>query len=104
MTFSSIVMYPNNPDIQFDEPYYMKTHMPLVEATWKPHGLISWKVTKYPTAFDGSRSEFLIMATLEWESEDSLKAALQAPGTVEVFADIPNFTNSKPVTLAGSQL
>ncbi|KXG47361.1 Dimeric alpha-beta barrel [Penicillium griseofulvum] len=104
MTVFGVVMYPNNEDIQFDESYYMKTHMPLVESTWGPHGLLNWRVTKFPTALDGSRSEYLIMATLEWESQDAMKAALGAPGTAAVFDDIPNFTNAKPVTLAGADL
>ncbi|CAG8909148.1 unnamed protein product [Penicillium egyptiacum] len=104
MTFTAIVMYPNNADIQFDDSYYIKTHMPLVERSWKKFGLISWRVTKFPNAMDGSRSQYLIMATLEWESEDSLKSALQDPGSAEVFGDIPNFTNAQPVTLAGSEL
>ncbi|KAF7530634.1 hypothetical protein PCG10_000143 [Penicillium crustosum] len=104
MTYTAIVMYPNDADIKFDESYYIKTHMPLVESTWKSYGLISWRVTKFPTALDGSRSQFLIMATLEWESEEAVQAALKDPGSAGVFADIPNFTNAKPVTLAGSQL
>ncbi|CAI7608197.1 unnamed protein product [Penicillium discolor] len=88
MTYTAIVMYPNEADIN----------------VWKSHGLISWRVTKFPTALDGSPSQFLIMATLEWESQEAVQAALQNPGTAGVFADIPNFTNVKPVTLAGSQL
>ncbi|KAJ5177815.1 Dimeric alpha-beta barrel [Penicillium coprophilum] len=104
MTFTALVMYPNNADIQFDESYYMKSHMPLVESTWKSFGLINWHVTKFPSAFDGSRSEYLIMATLEWENEDSFKSGLQAPGAATVFGDIPNFTNAKPITLAGTEL
>ncbi|KAJ5969479.1 hypothetical protein N7501_005727 [Penicillium viridicatum] len=104
MTYTAIVMYPNEADVKFDESYYMKTHMPLAERTWKSYGLISWRVTKFPTALDGSPSQFLIMATLEWESQESVQAALQSPGTAAVFGDIPNFTNAKPVTLAGSQL
>ncbi|KAJ6139693.1 hypothetical protein N7471_006179 [Penicillium samsonianum] len=104
MTYTAIVMYPNDADVQFDDSYYMKTHMPLVERTWKSHGLISWRVTKFPTTLDGSRSQYLIMATLEWESEESVKSAQQNPGSAAVFADIPNFTNVKPITLAGSEL
>jgi uncharacterized protein (TIGR02118 family) len=97
-------MYPNDADIQFNEEYYMKTHMPLVESTWKNHGLNSWRVTKFPTGLDGSRSEYLIMATLEWESEEAIQNALKDPASATVFGDIPNFTNKKPVTLAGAQL
>lgn len=104
MTYTAIVMYPNEADIKFDESYYVKTHMPLAESIWKSHGLISWRVTKFPTALDGSPSQFLIMATLEWESQESVQTAMQNPSSAEVFADIPNFTNVKPVTLAGFQL
>jgi uncharacterized protein (TIGR02118 family) len=104
MTYTGIVMYPNTEDIQFNDSYYIKTHMPLVERTWKKYGLTSWRVTKFPKALDGSRSQYLIMATLEWENEESLKSALQDPGSAEVFGDIPNFSNVQPVTLAGSEL
>ncbi|CAG8256297.1 unnamed protein product [Penicillium salamii] len=104
MTFTAIVMYPNEADIHFDEDYYMKTHMPLVETTWKKYGLNSWQVTKFPNALDGSRSEYLIMATLEWESQEALQTALKDPASANVFSDIPNFTNKKPVTLAGGKL
>ncbi|KAJ5328385.1 hypothetical protein N7541_001476 [Penicillium brevicompactum] len=104
MPFTAIVMYPNEADIEFNEDYYMKTHMPLVETTWKKYGLNSWHVTKFPNALDGSRSEYLIMASLEWESQEALQTALKDPASANVFADIPNFTNKKPVTLAGSKL
>ncbi|KAJ5199909.1 Dimeric alpha-beta barrel [Penicillium cf. griseofulvum] len=104
MTVTAVVLYPNNADIQFDETYYMKSHMPLAESIWKPHGLLNWRITKFPTALDGSRSEYLIMATIEWESQDAMKSALAAPGTAAVFDDIPNFTNAKPITLGGADL
>jgi uncharacterized protein (TIGR02118 family) len=97
-------MYPNDADIQFNEEYYMKTHMPLVETTWKKHGLKNWHVTKFPKALDGSRSEYLIMATLEWESEEALQAGLKDPASATVFGDITNFTNKKPISLAGARL
>jgi uncharacterized protein (TIGR02118 family) len=104
MPYTAIVMYPNDSDIQFDESYYMKTHMPLVEATWKKFGLNSWQVTKFPKTIHGARSEYLIMATLQWESEEALQTALKDSGSAQVFGDIPNFTNKKPITLAGSNL
>lgn len=104
MTYTAIVMYPNEADIKFDESYYIKTHMPLVQSTWGSYGLISWRINKFPTALDGSPSQYLIMATLEWESQEALQAALQSSGSAGVFADIPNFTNVKPVTLSGPQL
>lgn len=104
MPVTAIVMYPNEEDIKFDEKYYMETHMPLVESVWKKHGLDSWRITKFPTALDGSRSQYLIMATLEWKSQEALQEALKDPECAKVFADIPNFTNTQPVTLGGETL
>ncbi|KAJ5121488.1 uncharacterized protein N7515_009449 [Penicillium bovifimosum] len=104
MTFTVAIMYPNPEHVEFNDDYYMKTHMPLVEKSWKSFGLISWRVNKFPAALDGSRSEYLIQATLEWESEDALKAALGSPASADVFGDIPNFTNVKPISLKGVTL
>ncbi|KAJ5558403.1 hypothetical protein N7535_008613 [Penicillium sp. DV-2018c] len=104
MTYTVAILYPNPEDIKFDDEYYMKTHMPLVENSWKSFGLISWRVNKFPTAIDGSRSQYLIQATLEWESEEAFKTAQKAPASAEVFGDIPNFTNQKPISLAGITL
>lgn len=104
MTHTVLVMYPNEVDVHFDETYYMKTHVPLIENIWKSHGLISWHVTKFTTALDGSRPQYLVITTLQWKSEESVKAALQNPASAGVFADVPNFTNVKPITLAGSEL
>lgn len=104
MPFTALVMYPNEEDIKFDEDYYMKTHMPLVESVWKKHSLNNWHITKFSHALDGSRPQYLIIATLEWESKEALDDALKDPESAKVFADIPNFTNKKPVTLAGDRL
>lgn len=104
MSYHASVMYPNDDDITFDESYYLKTHMPLVESIWKKYGLVSWKIIKYTTALDGSPSKYLIAANLEWKSEEDIKSALQDPESAKIFADIPNFTNKQPITLGGPAL
>ncbi|KAJ5457894.1 hypothetical protein N7475_009282 [Penicillium sp. IBT 31633x] len=101
MTYTVAILYPNEADIKFDEDYYLKTHMPLVERTWKSDGLVSARITKFSNDLEGKRPQYLVMALLEWESEEHLKTATQAPGAATVFGDIPNFTNVKPITLAG---
>ncbi|KAJ5218784.1 uncharacterized protein N7498_000883 [Penicillium cinerascens] len=101
MPYHAAVMYPNEDDIHFDRDYYMKSHMPLVESTWKKHGLTSWNVIEYTKAIDGSPSKYLIAAQLVWESEESMQNALKDADTAKVFGDIPNFTNKQPITLAG---
>jgi uncharacterized protein (TIGR02118 family) len=104
MTYHAAVMYPNEADIQFDRDYYIKTHMPLVEGIWKKHGLTNWHVVEYTKSLDGSPAQYLISAKLDWESEESLQNALQDAETAKIFADIPNFTNAKPITMAGPAL
>lgn len=102
--YTAIIMYANERDVKFDETYYMQTHMPLVEKVWKSYGLNSWHVTKFPQALDGAPSKYLIMATLQWASEEALQTALESPESGIVFGDIPNFTNKRPDTLAGAIL
>lgn len=102
--YHAAVMYPNDDDIHFDRQYYMATHMPLVDATWKKHGLLSWQVIEYSKALDGGKPAYLIAAKMEWESEESLQNALKDPDAAKIFADIPNFTNKQPITMAGAGL
>lgn len=104
MPFHAAVMYPNEADTHFDRDYYMKIHMPLVESTWKKYGLTSWHVIEYTKTLDGSPSKFLIAAQLVWESEESVQNALKDADAAKIFADIPNFTNKQPITLAGATL
>lgn len=104
MPYHAAVMYPNDDDIHFDRQYYMSAHMPLVESTWKKYGLNSWQVIEYSKALDGAKAAYLIVAKLEWESEEALQNALEDPESSKIFADIPNFTNKQPVTMAGVSL
>ncbi|KAJ5893456.1 Dimeric alpha-beta barrel [Penicillium taxi] len=103
MVFHAVVTYPNDEDIKFDEEYYLKTHMPLVESIWAPQ-LLSWSVIKYTNDMSGNRSQYLIAARLVFESQESMQTALKSPKSAEVFADISNFTNKTPITLAGADL
>ena len=104
MTYHAAVMYPNEPDTEFNETYYMQTHMPLVQSVWKKHGLVSWEIIKYTKAIDGSPSKYCIAAKLVFESEEALQNAIKDPESAKIFADIPNFTNKQPITLAGPGL
>ena len=40
------VLYENVDDATFDLAYYMATHMPLVDAKFKPFGIKGWRVLK----------------------------------------------------------
>ncbi|KAF4958074.1 hypothetical protein FSARC_11110 [Fusarium sarcochroum] len=104
MVYHAATLYPNEEGVQFDETYYLQTHMPFVESIWKQYGLLGWKTFKYPTALDGSRSQYLISTQLEFENGEGLQKALQDPRTSKIFEDLPNFTNAQAVTLGGTQL
>jgi uncharacterized protein (TIGR02118 family) len=71
--------------------------MPLVQKTWGPLGLKTWKVAKYSSA----DSPYSVQAWLEWESEKHKETALASSDSAEVFADIDKFTDSKPVLASG---
>lgn len=104
MVYHAAVMYPNEEGIQFNESYYLQTHMPLVESVWKKHGLLRWKIIKYTTTISGSPSKYLIAAKLEFETSEHLQNAEKDPESPKIFDDIPNFTNVQPITLAGDEL
>ncbi|KAF2636242.1 hypothetical protein P280DRAFT_510746 [Massarina eburnea CBS 473.64] len=90
------VFYPAQEGAKFDIDYYLATHMALVWKTWKPYGLINYKVTKF-----GPGSTYAWGCTMEWENIEGFQKAGEAPGAKEVFNDIENFSNVQPVIVAG---
>ena len=89
------VSYPNDPATKFDHAYYMQTHIPLVKARWSSMGLQSVQVLRGLGTADGGPPPVRLTAFLAWESGEVLAKAIAAHGK-EIFADIPNFTDSKP--------
>ncbi|KAM5341199.1 hypothetical protein ACJ41O_015308 [Fusarium nematophilum] len=88
------VLYPSGP--AFDHEYYLKTHMPLVSATWGAQGLQSWDIITFPEG-----SPYQVQATLKWKSVDEFNTAAAGEGAKAVFGDIKNFTSAEPVLLKG---
>lgn len=93
---TTTVLYPAKSDATFDMSYYSKTHMPLVGSKWAQYGLTSWKILKF-----GSDSQYMVQATIEWESEDCFQKAVSSESAAEVMGDIPNFTNTQPLIITG---
>ncbi|PCG89307.1 Dimeric alpha-beta barrel [Penicillium occitanis (nom. inval.)] len=104
MSYSTLIAYPNDDDITFDIDYYLKNHLPLVAKVWGPLSLKSWHAVKYDRDVSGNKPQFLVTATLVWESEETVNAAVSSESAALIFGDIPNFTNKQPVTLAGTVL
>ncbi|MFC7474626.1 EthD family reductase [Dankookia sp. GCM10030260] len=89
------VSYPNDPATKFDHAYYLEKHIPLVKQRWSSMGLQSVQVLRGVGTADGGPPPIRLTALLGWESGDALGKAIAAHGD-EIFADIANFTDSKP--------
>jgi uncharacterized protein (TIGR02118 family) len=88
------VMYPAGAETKFDLDYYLSKHIPLVKERWTPHGLTNAQVVKGIGKPDGSAPDYQMMALLTFGSLDNFRAAGKAHGR-EIFADIPNFTDTQ---------
>ena len=82
------VYYPSAEGATFDHDYYRDKHVPLVMKTW---GLDGAEIDK---GIDGPH---VAAVHFTFESLDALQAAMAAPGTSDVLADIPNYTSIQPV-------
>lgn len=91
------VIYPNEPDTKFDLDYYNTKHIGLVTEKWTKYGLQQYWVADLRP----SGGPYAIQTTMLWESLESFQKAAAAEESAAVFADVPNFTNSKPVLLSG---
>jgi len=94
------VLYENVDDATFDLDYYMATHMPLVEAKFKPFGIKGWRVLKAVGTPSGEKPRYSIIANLEFDTAEHFKAAVAAEGGA-VFGDVHNFSNKAPVVVIG---
>jgi uncharacterized protein (TIGR02118 family) len=83
------VMYPATDGATFDHDYYVNKHVPLACKTW---GLDSAEIDK------GINGPYVAAVHFTFESTDAMGAALGAPGTGDVMADVANYTTIQPVT------
>lgn len=90
------VMYPSGSDNSFDLDYYLKTHIPLVQARWREFGLSNVQVLKGAAAGNGGPPLYQAIALLTFGSVQEFQQAGKVHGK-EIFADIPKFTSAQPV-------
>jgi uncharacterized protein (TIGR02118 family) len=82
------VFYPTTEGATFDHDYYRNSHVPLCTKTW---GLESAEIDK------GVDGPYVAAVHFKFESPDALAAAMGAPGTGDVLADVGNYTTILPV-------
>ena len=90
------VMYPATESGRFDLDYYMQNHIPLVRRLWEPLGLSAVSIMRAVPAPDGAAPAYTLTALLTFGSMSEFEAAAAQHGA-EIFADIPQFTDAKPV-------
>ena len=86
ITFS--VFYPATEGATFDHDYYRDKHVPLAVKTW---GLDGAEIDK------GVNGPYVAAVHFRFESLEAMGAALAAPGTADVRADVVNYTTIVPV-------
>ena len=82
------VFYPETEGATFDHDYYRHKHVPLAVKTW---GLDGAEIDK------GINGPYVAAVHFTFESLDALGAAMGAAGTVDVLADVANYTSIAPV-------
>lgn len=82
------VFYPSGEGSTFDLDYYRSTHVPMALKAWNLEGA---EIDK------GVNGPYVAGVHFRFESLDAVNAALAAPETAEVLADVANFTNITPV-------
>ncbi len=87
------VTYRGDARIRFDRDRYVSHHLPLVMEAWGPHGLLS--CSAFFPAGDGDGT--IAIAECKFRDEGGLTAALASSETPSVMADVPSFTDAKPV-------
>lgn len=92
------VLYPISDGSTFDDTYYAKTHMDLVDKYMGAH-IDKAIVTKGIAGGPDTPPGFHAIATFVFTDQAALDAALGAAGPV--LADIPEFTNVQPKMLIG---
>jgi len=91
------IMYPVKEGTHFDMDYYLRSHMPMVQARLTPLGLKGVSAEKGISAGTaGSAVPFHCLGHMLFESLDAYLAGMKAHGK-ELVTDIPKFTNSSPV-------
>lgn len=88
------VMYPNGEGAAFDMDYYRTRHMPWVRETLG--AVLKDSAIDQGLSQPGSPAPFLAIGHLVFDSLGDVSDTLSAHGP-GFMADIPNFTNAKPV-------
>lgn len=97
-TMSLNVLYPMHEGARFDVAYYRATHIPLAMRVMKAARV---KLIEGVPNGAGAAPPFAMLAHFEFASAEALQAGVADAGMAEVRADIPTFTDIRPVVMVG---
>ena len=86
------VAYPGEAGTRFDRAYYMREHLPLVQASWSRYGLESLAAF-FP---DGDGAGILAVCICGFRDDAAVRDSFSSPEAERVMADIPRFTDAQP--------
>jgi uncharacterized protein (TIGR02118 family) len=90
------VLYANTPGCRFDHAYYANKHMPMVKRKLGD-ACRSYTVDKgLGGGGPGAPAPYVGMCHMFFDSVDAFQAAF-GPNAQEIMADIPNYTDLKPL-------
>jgi uncharacterized protein (TIGR02118 family) len=90
------VLYPNAPDARFDMSYYVTHHLPMVRDKCAPECRSIAAEGGIAGAEPGSRALYIAIGHLTFDSVAAFQRVF-APNAADILADIPNYTNTKPI-------
>jgi uncharacterized protein (TIGR02118 family) len=90
------VLYPKQPDTKFDMPYYLNSHMKMVQRLLGPRLKGVAVEEGICGSQPGSSASYVAMGHLLFESVADYRASFE-PHAQTIVGDIPNYTNSRPV-------
>lgn len=99
MTYTITTLYhqPEDPKTFLD--YYKSTHIPIAQ---KLPGLRELTIME-PEAGDDGDAPYIVVATVSWDSEADLDAALSSPEGQAAVGDLDNFAGAGVTMLRGAR-
>jgi uncharacterized protein (TIGR02118 family) len=89
------VLYPNTPDVKFDFDYYRSKHIALIKRLYG-RGIAKIELRHGVATQDGSPIPYIAVINI-WIGSQKVFDDATAKHAKELIADVPNFTNARPV-------
>jgi uncharacterized protein (TIGR02118 family) len=90
------ILYPNAADAKFDMKYYVTHHMPMVRDKCAPECKSIAAEGGVAGGEPGAPAPYIAVGHLTFDSVAAFQKSF-GPHAPEILADVPNYTNTKPI-------